>query len=555
MQPIYNNARSNGRAYQAQFGGLNRSPLCADVEFADMGNLSSDRFPYLSPCKQRAVKANKSGIEAVTAPKIEANKTITTFTGVADNKFYYEGTQIYYEGTQTSKITLDSKYAGKRCLVDFNGNILVLPDKQYYSYVDKAGGGIALSVESVSLTFTSSGSVDDSTLKCTISGTGLGVFKSGDALVISGTGTAADTVMVSSKYNQADDDAIVSCVVNSVSGNTLTVTYSNRNGDKVKFPEGGGSQTETGSVVRGVPEILRACVHNNRVFGYDESGERIYASKLGDFRNWYAYEGLSTDGWYSEVGTEGAFTGIAACSMGVVAFKHNYLHLIYGDTPRNFTLQPAIPVGCIDGRSIVDIQGVLFFLSFDGVYAFSGGYPRRVSDALDMRYTEGIAGSDGKKYYLSAKRADGDWELVVYDLARGVWHREDDFHAVGFFRYNDGFYGADSENVYRMDAENYATKWYTESKRYDDGTMENRGLNNLYLRIHAREGSKVEVRAKSGDGDWRLCGSINGPFHGVHRFPVRFESRDSYQYKISGEGHAEIEAIERVLYSGGREER
>ena len=550
MQPIYNNARANGRAYQNQFGGLNRSPSIADAEISDMQNLSSDRFPFLSPSRAREAVASMGNIEAVIAPRIVDGETITAFTGVAGNKFYYNGTK---------KLDLTAQEQ-PRCLVDFNGNILIFPDKQYYSYVEEEGGNMEVGTDSETFTFCAKGSAEDSTLECWIERkTDWGeLFASGDSLRITTGNEDFNTVEVTSKYEQADDEAIVSCVVNRVDGDRLYVTNVNRKGEKVAFPEADEDGVEaTGTVRRGVPDILRACVYNNRVFGYDASGERLYASKLGDFRNWYCYEGLSTDGWYSEVGTEGGFTGIAASSVGVVAFKHNYLHLVYGDSPRNFTLQPQIPVGCIDGRSVASVQQVLFFLGYDGVYAFSGGYPSKVSDALNMRYQSGVGGGDREKYYLSAKRPDGDWELVVYDLARGMWHKESAFAAVGFFRYNNGFYGADTGKLCRMDGEGYADSWYAVSKRFDDGTMENRGLNNLYLRILADDGASVTVEATTADGDghWQMCGTVAGPFHGVKRFPVRFQSHDAYRYRISGTGHAEIEAVERVLYSGGRNER
>ena len=546
MQPIYSNASANARVYQDRFGGLNRSPSISDLEIADMENLSSDRFPYLSPRRAREAVAAQTGIECVIAPRIEDGKAITAFTGVAADKFYYNGVK---------KLDLTAQDTA-RCLVDFNGSILIFPDKKYYSYVDEQGGDIEAGTGSESFTFRSSGTAEDGDLQCWIvrSSANWGdLFASGDSLTIATGDGQLDTVLVSSKYQQADDEAIVSCVVNRVSGKNLYVTTVNRKGEKVAFPS---SKSATGTIKRAIPDILRACVMGNRVFGYDASGERIYASKIGDAKNWYCYEGLSTDGWYSEVGTEGGFTAIAASSVGVVAFKANYLHLVYGDSPKNFTLQPSIPVGCIDGRSVASVQQVLFFLGYDGVYAFSGGYPGKVSAALDMRYQSGVGGGDGAKYYLSAKRPDGDWELMAYDLARGMWHREDPFAAAGFFRYNNGFYGADSGKVYRMDGQGYADSWYAVSRRFYDGTMENRGLNNLYLRIYADDGASVTVEAAAdGDESWQICGRVEGPFHGVKRFPVRFQSHDAYRYKISGTGHAEIEAIERVLYAGGREER
>ena len=42
------------------------------------------------------------------------------------------------------------------------------------------------------------------------------------------------------------------------------------------------------------------------------------------------------------------------------------------------------------------------------------------------------AGALGSRYYLSMKDGAGGWHLLVYDLARGFWHREDATKAEGF---------------------------------------------------------------------------------------------------------------------------
>ena len=70
---------------------------------------------------------------------------------------------------------------------------------------------------------------------------------------------------------------------------------------------------------REMPKLDFVFECENRLWGcrYGEAnnGEfvnEIYASKLGDFRNWNCFEGISTDSYAVSVGTEGKFTGAIA---------------------------------------------------------------------------------------------------------------------------------------------------------------------------------------------------------------------------------------------------
>ena len=55
----------------------------------------------------------------------------------------------------------------------------------------------------------------------------------------------------------------------------------------------------------------------------------IYACALGDFRNWNSFAGLSTDSYAAARGSDGPFTGAAACMGGVVFFKESCMERIY----------------------------------------------------------------------------------------------------------------------------------------------------------------------------------------------------------------------------------
>ena len=545
-QPLFSAGAAPGQAYLNAFGGLNRTGQIQDHEFLEMGCLSSGEFPFLSPSRERRqVCAVDGGIEAVIAPKLEVGTQLTAFTGVAGDKFYYNGVQ---------KLTLTAQ-DGRRELVDFNGIILIFPDKKYYSYVDGSSGSIVDEMTGT-IKFSSSRNEKEDTVSSTLTcaaGFG-GKFKKGDSLSIQCESIPKNnTFQVTSKYDQPGEGDILSCVVAEVvSANTLMVDCYNRNGERMLFTNSSGA---TATVSRAMPDIVHACVANNRVMGVDGKGEFVFASKLGDFKNWNVFEGLSTDSWYGAVGTEGPFTGIATVGSSVAAFKHNYLHLLYGDSPQNFTLMRQISGGCIDGRSIADVSGQLFFLGYDGVYSFSGGNPVRVSEPLNCRYTAGVGGSDGSRYFLSALGAAGT-ELVVLDLQRGMWHREDAFGAVGFIKYNDRLYTADTEKLYEVGGGGYAGEWFAVSKEYDDGTMLNRAMINLYLRVKFLEDSaKLTIYASTDGGEWAECGSVSAERGRVQRVPVRIRSGTVYQWKIAGQGGAVVQAMERVVTTGGRNER
>ncbi|MCI9626517.1 MAG: hypothetical protein HFI90_07015 [Clostridia bacterium] len=546
-QPIYKRAKSNSRIMTSAFKGLNRADAGGEDEFVDMQNLSSDHYPYLSPRKSRTEICSQNNIKYFIAPQLIPEQEITAFTGVAGAEFYYNGVAV----PKDSGVTIDPDT--KKCLIDYNGYILIFPDKLYYCYTAQEEHKlkhIETGYSNVSLSFSAAGSNNDSTLVNKVTKTGgWSEFRVGDSLTINCEIMANNTVSIDSKYDDVSDSKIMSCVVEAVSGNEMTIKCVSRLG--VKLPVEAGNNIR-GSIRKAMPNITRACVCNNRVFGVDAAGEMIYASKLADFKNWNVFEGLSTDSWYAQVGTDGRFTGIVTYNQSVVAFKDNYIHLVYGDAPTNYRVTHQIAKGCIDGDSIAEVSGSLYFLSYDGIYKYSGGTPLCISDKVNRRYSAGVGGFDGRKYYLSAKNTETT-EFLVFDTKYNVWHKEDDLNVGWFVRYNDGLYAASTNKIIRLNAGTETVEWTAESIKFRDNTTTKRSVNDMYFRVVLEPDSKVEVYARYDDYDWLKYGTLepsnNG--HTVMRVPVRFASADHYQYKLVGHGNAIIECVERKIYVGG----
>ena len=359
------------------FGGLDRRDKISDSSLSEMTNMSAEAIPALSPRRARSHIADVSGATAIVAPEYTGG-ALTSFTGVRGNKFYYNGTAV--GGTLTD---------GEKSIADFNGKICIFPDKVYYDYVPSSDdGSVATSLVSMEKAIDVTGPVfysskNDTTGEYTayISKSGAEFdsnFEVGDSIVISGCKTTQNnTRSIESRRDYAADDEIVSAVADSVSANRIDLILYNKRGERVCFK----SATESGSITlkKAVPDMNFICVHNNRLWGTAASGEYIYASKLGDCTNFNSFQGLSDDSWYSYVATGGDFTGICSYRMAVVAFKRNCIHHVYGDAPVNFSIPKQTFGGCIDGRSICEIQGVLYYLAQDGFYAYTGGEPYAVA--------------------------------------------------------------------------------------------------------------------------------------------------------------------------------
>ena len=200
--------------------------------------------------------------------------------------------------------------------------------------------------------------------------------------------------------------------------------------------------------MRTAPVLDYVCVHENRLWGCHfgtqvnsfESVNEIYCSELGDFRKWGT--GTAADkAWTASVGAFGKWTGCISHRGYVLFFKEDKILRVSGTKPANFQYAEISANGLQAGceRSMAVIDEVLYYKSRNGVYAYDGALPERISDklgAVQFARTAAAGGLYGK-YFICL-----DGVLYVYDTANGLWHKED-ASAVRFFaRYGGALYGA-----------------------------------------------------------------------------------------------------------------
>ena len=184
---------------------------------------------------------------------------------------------------------------------------------------------------------------------------------------------------------------------------------------------------------RRVPDLDFVTEQGNRVWGCNRKENSIYACALGDPTNWYSYRGIASDSYAVSVGSDGAFTGAASCLSYILFFKENCIHKLYGSKPSDYQMSSVRcrGVAAKAAGSLCVIAETLYYLSPDGVMAWSGSLPAKVSGALDtgkLTAADWAMGGqlDARDYLYLHRRADGDGSgrLLVYDTEKGLWHEE-----------------------------------------------------------------------------------------------------------------------------------
>lgn len=326
------------------------------------------------------------------------------------------------------------------------------------------------------------------------------------------------------------------------------------------------------SAQRYVPDMDFVTECGNRLWGcfYGEKDGKIlneiYASKLGDFKNWNSFQGLSTDSYAASRGTDGPWTGVITMNNYPLFFKRNCLEKVYvsasGAHQIATTKLPGVQPGSWRSMQIVD--GVLIYLSDTGVMVYDGSLPDHISsDFGEVKYKNGVAGKQGYNYYLSVEAQDGTHSLFNLDTTKGVWNREDDTQMVQAADRGDVLYmltadgrlltpGALAELDTGELEEDFT--WEIISGAIGYQRAEQEYLLRLIPRIKLEPGGSAVMHVMYDDnGDWQRVGCIeNYSTHSV-TIPVKTRRCDHFRIKLSGIGGATLYTIVREIEKGSLE--
>lgn len=544
-----------------EFGGYNHNFRIGDGEFYDMKNLTGDSYPLLSTRQKRGQVRQLA----------KANGLFAT-----DRLAWVDGTSLFYNGSLVGEVS-DSE----KTFVAMGAYLIVFPDKVAYNtytgeffslgakfatvgdtnfrlskadgevYEVKSTGGTApedpqngdlwldtSSSPHVLKQFSGNSGIWTAvpTTYVRIGAVGIGAsFKEYDCITISGcTDQQFNTDLII--WARGDDYIVVTGIIDQVAEQSTPVTLERRIPDM---------------------DIVTQC--NNRIWGCSSAKHEVYACKLGDPTNWYCYMGLSSDSYAATIGSEGVFTGACTHAGYVLFFKDNLMHKVYGTQPSNFQITDVRCRGVQGGseRSLVSINGFLYYKSRSGICRYDGSLPVMISQPLgNDSYFDAVAGTVGNKYYISMRDVAGNYVMFVYDTGRSTWYKEDGTKAR-WFAYMDGdLYYVDSADALNCVYQSNGTReedldWYAESGEIGLSLPDQKYVSRVQVRMALESGSHFLVSVMYDScGVWEKKVDItSGVFHN-YNIPILPKRCDHMKIKFHGTGDFRLYSISKIIEQG-----
>ena len=606
----------NSRRQLRVFGGLNETFGCSEAEYAAGENFSSRDFPALStrtPRRKLRTLANVDGMYHLNG-----------FVLVSGGGLTY----IPDSGEEPTVLT-GVLSEGKKTLVGLGTRVLIFPDKAAFDTAGGtlkplgaawSGGGASVEMvpcdgEGNTYTVGSWGTQEpedpqdgevflkvvsqsspwnaDSTLEvyssslerwtavtldhCKIRSDGIGeAFAVWDTVTIQGTAAAAaglcDDLDGEKVLYDAGEDWLM---VRITPGGEHFYGRIVQTGQSASWSSLDGKSTLTYtaeqavSCTRRVPDLDYLTECDNRVWGCSGSENVIYACKLGDPTNWFSYRNTAADSYAVTVGSDGDFTGAATCMGYVLFFKENSLHKLCGTKPSDFQLSSLRCRGVAKhaAGSLCVINETLYYLSPEGVMAWDGSLPVKVSGTLDPSGLTGAqraaAGWLDGRYYLYLKREEGS-RLLVYDTERGLWHEEDPGGTGELEMLSSG------RQLYLWDG---AALWAAGPAREEDAVLagdggeaeakipfrletgemglddsEDKYLAHLVLRLEAQPGTELAVWASCDGGPWeKLAQAAARTEPKKLRIPLTPRRHDTLRLRLTGAGQMTLRSMSRTF--------
>ena len=551
---------------QVQFNGYCHTASCSEGQIWDEGNISGRAFPYIRPTRERTV-FDSACLNALFAH---------------DALGWVEGTELYYDGHLVGYVQ-----DNKKTIAVMGNRIVIFPDKvvlnvsskrldEYGSLedlqaavtdpkeFDAYGVGSAVPYEIYvwnGKEWVSNGKeLEPMELKVTFNDVRFkgGTYKDVDA--------EANTLDFKEKvesvgFKEGDAVTISGCTIHPE--NNKTAIIREIEGDQMRFYENcfvldgeDGLDTYTEAEItisRTVPDLDMICAVDNRLWGAKD--DTIYASKLGDPMNFYVFDGLTTDSWAQETGTPGIFTGCCSYLGYPMFFKEGHIFKIYGKNAENFQPSKSATMGVKQGagESLAVAGEVLYYLSPNGLTAYTGGIPENMAAPFgEVQYKIAVNGSDGRRLYMSMKRVDGQTELFCLDTATGLLCKEDDLDVRQWCCYEGVLYGITEEGTLSVnDDEGQCRDSFVEFGDFMEGSLDRKTATRLQIRVALEENAQLNILIQyDSDGVWRNIKTLTATKKRSFYLPIKVKRCDHYRIRLEGKGYWELQSMAREYYTG-----
>lgn len=586
------------RQWNDVFYGYNHNLRIAEGEFYDMKNMTGDNFPVLSPRRKRGIYWSSSPSDTRGIDGLIAKDALCH---VSNGKFY-----INQDAVDGFELINDGK---PKQLVSMGAYVIILPDKKYINTNNTGDKG---SIESV---FNSLERGSDVSIELSMAGEGnyttpytgptapskesieqnvsdgkiplwIDTSQTPNVLKMWSSSTEAWAQVSTTytkfkatdinKYFEINDGVQISGIVAETAkhlNGTAIIVNKGEDDNGIGYIIIAGlitqnvvqESSEPIEIKRAMPDLDYVVESNNRLWGCkyferDSNGypikalNEIYACKLGDFKNWYSYQGTAADSYAVTVGTDGEFTGATTHLGYPIFFKENCMHKIYGNYPANYQVQTTncrgVQMGC--NKSIATVNEVLYYKSRSGVCAYDGSLPMEVSSALgDEIYNNAVAGVLGNKYYISMSDTNGIYHIFAYDTKRAVWHKEDETRVVQFENCRGDLYFIDygTNQIFTVggtgvNMEESDVEWEVVTGTLGTDSPDKKYISRIDVRMLLEIGAKVSFYAEyDSSGEWTHLFNMDGRTLKSFSVPVRPKRCDHMRLKITGKGNVKIYSL------------
>ena len=571
---------TSGRDITVDFFGYNHNLRIGDGEFYDEQNLTSDVSPVLCPRRARGVYAHGGSVQGLVAK---------------DSLCYVDGRYFVMD---QYRVDMNLSTAEEDCpkqLISMGAWVIILPDKKYINTADLTDfGNIEAEVTTTTEVTFSPATQDGTTFTPDYTQPEEPDSPENMAYWMDTSATPHSLKQWSASSGMWSSVAVTYVKIQCPG---IGKAFSQYDGIDIQLPDGVNDQiaelegaaivyaadedsmtvvglldskvTIDGAVTvsRKMPLMDFVIENDNRLwgcrYGQNNNGDvvnELYACKLGDFRNWNCYMGISTDSYAVSLGSDGQFTGAITHAGYPIFFKENCMHKVYGQIPANFQVQTTACRGVQKwcSRSLAIVNEILYYKSQHAICAYDGSLPAEISYSLgDVQYCNAVAGAHGNKYYVSMQNAtSGEWDFLVYDTAKGLWHKEDNLQAAQLCSCRDELYCSlpDGKIITILGSgeayeENVA--WMAQTGIINASLPERQYLQRISIRMILEPGSQVSILVQYDScGDWENLGNMVGSNLRSFTFPVRPRRCDHLRLRIEGVGKAMIFAITKTI-SGG----
>ena len=561
-----------------RFLGYDRNPRGAEGSFWDMENLCSDGYPVLAPRSPRGVLANLTNPQGLCCKEALA---------------WVDGPDLYWNGARVEGLVLSTlpELCPKE-LVSMGAYLVIFPDRVYLNTVDLRDFGSLDNCRQIPCTQEAGVSYclcqadgtryDGYTLSQTAPAEpadgALWLDCSQSAHILkawseaSGLWVQIPTVYVRLEgsgiglgFSQYDGVELSGCGPEDLNGSAVLEAVEDHYIVVAGMLDQPFTQTSgTVSVKRQAPDMDFVVECGNRLWGCKyglvggEAVNELYASALGDFRNWNRFQGLATDSYRASRGSDGPWTGAVTYLGRPVFFKENAIETVYPDPSGAHGIITTNCRGVQKGshRSLVIVDEILYYKSSTDVCAYDGSLPVAVSAPLgQQRFSSAVAGRQGARYYICMEGSDG-WHLFVYDTAKGLWHRQDSLRVRFFAARGYELLAIDEDGrLLSMTGDNGTAEgpvsWMAQTGPLDLSQTDQGYVSRLTLRLLLERESWLEVEVRYDSvGPWEHMASLRGDRLHSRNVPILPRRCDHMELRLRGAGPCRVYSLVKTVTEG-----